>query len=96
MSPIALNKAFIQVHRHTPIKIFSITVDSISTVNHSRLEARALRLNSWGGLAMAALGLGFAVITKSEAILLDGFLFADWICCFYTDAEGCPSCSASG
>lgn len=38
----------------------------------SNLEARALRLTSLGALLMAILGLGFAVITKSEAILLDG------------------------
>ena len=48
-------------------------MDSINTLNLSDLEARALRLNSLGGLAMAILGLGFAVISKSEAILLDGF-----------------------
>lgn len=48
-------------------------MDSISTNNLSGLETRALRLNSLGGLAMAVLGLGFAVLTQSEAILLDGF-----------------------
>ena len=37
------------------------------------LEARALRLTMLGTLGMALLGLGFALITKSEAILLDGF-----------------------
>lgn len=39
----------------------------------SDLERRALRLTSVGALFMAFLGLGFALITKSEAILLDGF-----------------------
>ncbi|MEM1242304.1 MAG: cation transporter [Cyanobacteria bacterium P01_H01_bin.26] len=37
------------------------------------LEARALRLTMLGTLGMALWGLGFALITKSEAILLDGF-----------------------
>ena len=36
------------------------------------LESRALRLTSVGALFMAFLGLGFSVITQSEAILLDG------------------------
>lgn len=48
-------------------------MDSSNTLNLLSLEARALRLNSWGGLAMAILGLGFAVMSKSEVILLDGF-----------------------
>ncbi|NES20358.1 MAG: cation transporter [Symploca sp. SIO3E6] len=39
----------------------------------TELETRALRLNTFGTLGMALLGLGFALITKSEAILLDGF-----------------------
>lgn len=42
-------------------------------ITASELENRALRLTSVGALSMAILGLGFAVITKSEAILLDGF-----------------------
>ena len=41
--------------------------------NTDVLEARALRLTMLGTLGMALLGLGFALITKSEAILLDGF-----------------------
>ena len=44
-----------------------------SHLNSSKLEARAFRLNVLGTLAMAIIGLGCAVITKSEAILLDGF-----------------------
>ena len=36
-------------------------------------EAQALRLTAIGALGMAILGLGFAIVTKSEAILLDGF-----------------------
>jgi len=38
-----------------------------------RLEARALQFTIFGTLGMALLGLGFALVTKSEAILLDGF-----------------------
>lgn len=38
-----------------------------------KLESRAFRLNIFGTLVMALAGLGVAVFTKSEAILLDGF-----------------------
>jgi len=36
-------------------------------------ERAALRLSSWGNIFFAALGLGFGLTTRSEAILLDGF-----------------------
>lgn len=36
------------------------------------IETRALRLSAWGYVFMAALGLTFAVIARSEAIMLDG------------------------
>ncbi len=37
------------------------------------LERRALKLSIVGAAVMAALGIGFAFLTRSEAILLDGF-----------------------
>lgn len=43
------------------------------TILPARFEARALRWNILGTLGMAILGLGFALFTHSEAILLDGF-----------------------
>ena len=36
-------------------------------------EARALRLSVWMSLVMAALGIGFGLVTESDAIMLDGF-----------------------
>ena len=36
-------------------------------------EARALRLSVWMSLVMAALGIGFGLVTESNAIMLDGF-----------------------
>lgn len=36
-------------------------------------ERNALRLSVWGTIFFAALGLGFGLTTRSEAILLDGF-----------------------
>jgi cation diffusion facilitator family transporter len=36
-------------------------------------ELRALRLSAWGQLYFGVLGLSFALYTKSEAILLDGY-----------------------
>ena len=38
----------------------------------AKLEARALRLSLVGYAAMAALGIGFALATRSEAVMLDG------------------------
>ena len=37
------------------------------------LERRALKLSIVGAAVMAGLGIGFAFLTRSEAILLDGF-----------------------
>ena len=36
-------------------------------------EARALRLSVWMSMVMAALGIGFGLLTESDAIMLDGF-----------------------
>ena len=36
-------------------------------------ETRALRLSVWMSLVMAALGIGFGLVTESDAIMLDGF-----------------------
>ena len=36
------------------------------------MEERAIKLTVWGSLGMAALGLVFAALTGSDAILLDG------------------------
>ncbi|MEM9089844.1 MAG: cation transporter [Cyanobacteria bacterium P01_F01_bin.53] len=44
-----------------------------NTSNLFELETQALRLTAIGTLALALFGLGVAVITKSEVILLDGF-----------------------
>ena len=46
----------------------------MSRLKNSRVskERRALRLSIWGAVSMAALGLGFAIPTSSEAVLLDG------------------------
>lgn len=52
------------------------TIEKVkSTHQHtvSTLEARALQMTVLGALSMTVLGLGFALITQSEAILLDGF-----------------------
>ena len=43
----------------------------MSLDNKSR-ERRALKLSAFGALLMAALGFGFAVLTGSEALMLDG------------------------
>jgi predicted Co/Zn/Cd cation transporter (cation efflux family) len=43
------------------------------------LEYRALKLSIVGALGMAALGILFAVLTRSEAVLLDGF-FSSAVC----------------
>lgn len=49
------------------------TVKSAHQHTASRLEARALYMTVLGALSMAVLGFCFAVLTQSEAILLDGF-----------------------
>jgi len=52
------------------------TLETMKSANQhttSKLEERALRLTVFGALFMAILGMGFAVITQSDAILLDGF-----------------------
>jgi len=36
-------------------------------------ETEALRLSVWMSLVMAALGIGFGLLTESDAIMLDGF-----------------------
>lgn len=36
-------------------------------------ERSALRLSAWGNVFFAALGLGFGLATRSEAIMLDGY-----------------------
>lgn len=41
--------------------------------DHEKLEKRGLVLSIIGALFMAALGFGFAVLTSSDAVLLDGF-----------------------
>jgi cation diffusion facilitator family transporter len=41
--------------------------------DHEQLEKRGLVLSIVGALFMAALGFGFAVLTSSDAVLLDGF-----------------------
>jgi cation diffusion facilitator family transporter len=43
----------------------------MSTANKSH-ERRALILSAFGALIMAALGFGFALLTRSEALMLDG------------------------
>jgi len=37
-----------------------------------RRERRGLILSIWGAMGMAALGVGFAMVTHSQAVLLDG------------------------
>lgn len=41
--------------------------------DNEKLEKRGLRLSIVGALFMAGLGFGFAVLTSSDAVLLDGF-----------------------
>lgn len=41
--------------------------------DHERLEKRGLRLSILGAIFMACLGIGFAILTSSAAVLLDGF-----------------------
>lgn len=40
--------------------------------DHNHAEQRALRFSSYGALALAVLGIGFALLSGSQAILLDG------------------------
>jgi cation diffusion facilitator family transporter len=42
------------------------------SVDNKTRERRALILSAFGALIMAALGFGFAVLTRSEALMLDG------------------------
>lgn len=52
------------------------TIEKVKSANQhttSNLEAHAVRMTVLAALFMAVLGLGFAVTTQSEAILLDGF-----------------------
>ena len=42
------------------------------TENRKKRERRALMLSAFGALVMAALGFGFALLTHSEALMLDG------------------------
>jgi len=45
----------------------------IAMTDHEGLEKRGLLLSIIGALFMAGLGFGFAVLTSSDAVLLDGF-----------------------
>lgn len=42
------------------------------TCDHKQLEQRALRISGLGALSLAVLGISFALLSGSEAILLDG------------------------
>ncbi len=44
--------------------------------DHQQLEQRALRISGLGALSLAILGIGFALLSGSEAILLDGLFSA--------------------
>jgi cation diffusion facilitator family transporter len=46
---------------------------AVAMSDHEKLEKRGLVLSIIGALFMAALGFGFAVLTSSDAVLLDGF-----------------------
>ena len=46
---------------------------AVNMSDHEKLEKRGLVLSIIGALFMAALGFGFAVLTSSDAVLLDGF-----------------------
>ena len=50
-----------------------MAIQGTSSTDSGRQEQHALRLSVWGNLFFAALGLGFAFWTGSEAIQLDGF-----------------------
>jgi cation diffusion facilitator family transporter len=49
-----------------------MTASTKSPSDRKSRERRALRVSSYGALALAVLGIGFAVYSGSEAILLDG------------------------
>lgn len=44
--------------------------------DRERIEQRALRISMFGALVLAALGIGFAIFSGSEAILMDGVFSA--------------------
>jgi cation diffusion facilitator family transporter len=44
----------------------------MNKAERARVEQRALWIGAWSGLAMGGLGLGFGLLTRSEAIMLDG------------------------
>jgi cation diffusion facilitator family transporter len=44
----------------------------MTKARRARVEQRALWIGAWSGLAMGGLGLGFGLLTRSEAIMLDG------------------------
>lgn len=44
----------------------------LKKLERGRIEQRALWIGAWSGLAMGGLGLGFGLLTRSEAIMLDG------------------------
>jgi cation diffusion facilitator family transporter len=46
--------------------------ESTTETQQARTEQRGLRLSVFGALFMAALGIGFAALTDSRAVLLDG------------------------
>ncbi len=50
----------------------SMTANTKNPDDRKSREWRALRISSYGALALAMLGIGFAVYSGSEAILLDG------------------------
>lgn len=49
-----------------------MTQENPQTADRKLLEQRALLISSYGALALAVLGISFALISGSEAILLDG------------------------
>ena len=51
-----------------------MTVATQNPMDRQQQERRALRVSSVGALALAVLGIGFAIHSGSEAILLDGVL----------------------
>lgn len=53
-----------------------MTKSSKKPINRIEVEERALKVSSGGALALAALGIGFAISSGSNAILLDGLFSA--------------------
>lgn len=47
-------------------------MDNPSDSSHSKRERSAILITVFGNLSMAGIGLGFALATRSQAILLDG------------------------